>query len=464
MQKQRVNSPKKTKELSHGNSLGQFFTDYKVAKMCVLRLAELLYPNDTNKPNDKFKQTHFVEPSAGQGVFIKALDDLGCHKHCSVEVDQELYKKFKLDIYSPFEKGGYIGVSQKDIFKANARVPLHTPAQAQALARVSTHARVPLHTPAPAQALARAQKNKNEYEYDSSKVICIGNPPFSNPRTTGNDRGHYSNLALKFVNHTIEKDIAETVAFVLPSSFRRPLLLKRVHPNLHLVADYSLSEDIPFYQNDPEGLTPVKKNCCFMVWRVLRDPETGNIIKRQDRNTNLFEWLKDSKHAIEKSYSSDEGSNSTKNGRKKSPKRKKTISDCKGYWVDKESGFLGPFQFVDNLDERANLAIYKWGTPKRVGDVLGTQATQDKIAQNLIEYKRNVSEGLKAPRTGGTIYYLFCHDYNKPEVAFTKDQINRIKSVFDSKKEMFAKLALDRSHNKTSVDITRDDCLNIYLS
>lgn len=60
----------------------------------------------------------------------------------------------------------------------------------------------------------------------------IGNPPY----------GKNSALALKFINKG--SDIAENVFFVIPRTFRKPSLINRIDPTLHLVSDETIDEKV----------------------------------------------------------------------------------------------------------------------------------------------------------------------------------------------------------------------------
>lgn len=59
----------------------------------------------------------------------------------------------------------------------------------------------------------------------------VGNPPY----------GKNASLAVKFLNKSFE--LAPTVSFVLPKTFRKPSILNRIHPNLHLAEDTDVSND-----------------------------------------------------------------------------------------------------------------------------------------------------------------------------------------------------------------------------
>ncbi len=60
----------------------------------------------------------------------------------------------------------------------------------------------------------------------------IGNPPY----------GKNASLAVKFLNKAVE--LTDHISYVLPRTFRKPSILNRVHPELHLVADDIVSDEM----------------------------------------------------------------------------------------------------------------------------------------------------------------------------------------------------------------------------
>jgi hypothetical protein len=61
--------------------------------------------------------------------------------------------------------------------------------------------------------------------------VIVGNPPY----------GRNTSLAIKFLNKSAE--LCENIHFVLPRSVRKPSVLKRINPHLHLVSDEDTSND-----------------------------------------------------------------------------------------------------------------------------------------------------------------------------------------------------------------------------
>lgn len=91
------------------------------------------------------------------------------------------------------------------------------------------------------------------FEYSAKRVpgktLVFGNPPF----------GQQNSLAVKFINHAAT--FADTIAFVLPMSFRKASVQKRLNKNLHLREEWILPKD-SFTLNDEPYHVP----CVFQIW------------------------------------------------------------------------------------------------------------------------------------------------------------------------------------------------------
>lgn len=103
---------------------------------------------------------------------------------------------------------------------------------------------------------------------DSSRVLVIGNPPF----------GQQNNLAVNFINHAAQ--FASTVAFILPMSFRKASVQRRIHTNLHLVADYDLPKHAFLLEGNDYGVP-----CVFQVWEWREEPR--EIVKPVTTSTHF---------------------------------------------------------------------------------------------------------------------------------------------------------------------------------
>ena len=95
---------------------------------------------------------------------------------------------------------------------------------------------------------------QSQLSYSSlDSIICIGNPPF----------GRQSSLAVRFFNHCASLPNVACIAFIVPKSFRKPSVQKRLDISFHLEQEvelisesfYSLSED-----------TMIHVPCVFQIW------------------------------------------------------------------------------------------------------------------------------------------------------------------------------------------------------
>lgn len=86
------------------------------------------------------------------------------------------------------------------------------------------------------------------FDYKGNPDLVIGNPPF----------GRVSSLAIKFFNHAAT--FTDTIAFIIPRTFRRVSVQNKLDLNFHL----SLDAEIPMGSFEPETM---KAKCCFQVWK-----------------------------------------------------------------------------------------------------------------------------------------------------------------------------------------------------
>ena len=95
----------------------------------------------------------------------------------------------------------------------------------------------------------------------AGKIAVVGNPPF----------GKNSSLAVKFFNRAAER--ADTIAFIVPRTFRKHSIHRRLNPRFALVVD----EDVPDNAFVKDG-RPYDVPCAWQIWE--RRP-----FCRPDRNT-----------------------------------------------------------------------------------------------------------------------------------------------------------------------------------
>ena len=100
---------------------------------------------------------------------------------------------------------------------------------------------------------------------EDKKIIVIGNPPF----------GRQSKLAKKFINKSAE--FADTIAFILPRSFRKESVQRHIHKNFWLTKDIDLFEDSAFIFEGKDYFAP----CVFQVWE-RREEERNTKVEKVD--------------------------------------------------------------------------------------------------------------------------------------------------------------------------------------
>lgn len=81
------------------------------------------------------------------------------------------------------------------------------------------------------------------------KILVVGNPPF----------GQQNQLALRFINHAAE--FADSVAFVLPRSFKKYSVKNRINKHLHLSKEITLPAKAFLLNGEDYGVP-----CVFQVW------------------------------------------------------------------------------------------------------------------------------------------------------------------------------------------------------
>jgi predicted RNA methylase len=88
-----------------------------------------------------------------------------------------------------------------------------------------------------------------EIRHRFSRIHLIGNPPF----------GRQSSLAIKFIKHSTS--FCDSLSFILPKSFKKASLQKRVPPLFHLLYEVDLPEK-SFLVNGCHHDVP----CVFQIW------------------------------------------------------------------------------------------------------------------------------------------------------------------------------------------------------
>ena len=113
--------------------------------------------------------------------------------------------------------------------------------------------------------------------------LVVGNPPF----------GKNSALAIEFFNRS--SNFADTIAFILPRTFRKSSVINRLNLKFHLVYERVLPID-SFHTPDGD---PRSVPTCFQIWR--RREADRCVITRRLATHHDWSWMKtsaDATHAI----------------------------------------------------------------------------------------------------------------------------------------------------------------------
>ena len=108
---------------------------------------------------------------------------------------------------------------------------------------------------------------------DRGKILVVGNPPF----------GKNSSLAVKFFNHA--SSFADTVAFILPRTFRKPSIKNRLGQYFHLVKEEILPDD-SFHTPDGK-LYDVP--CVWQVWEKQNNIREKIIVRMEHKDFMFVE-------------------------------------------------------------------------------------------------------------------------------------------------------------------------------
>ncbi len=108
----------------------------------------------------------------------------------------------------------------------------------------------------------------NQYK----SILVCGNPPF----------GQQNTLAISFFNEAAK--FCETIAFILPLSFKKDSIKNRLDLNFHLINEISLL-DCEFLLKNEEK---IKVPCVFQIWQREKNPRKPVKLKT---TTDLFDFV-----------------------------------------------------------------------------------------------------------------------------------------------------------------------------
>jgi len=104
-----------------------------------------------------------------------------------------------------------------------------------------------------------------EYKPDTKfkKILIIGNPPF----------GNQGSLALKFIKKCDEIE-ADTIAFILPKSFKKDTYKRKIPSNYNLISEIDLHDDSFTLENKNYNVP-----CVFQVWERTSIKRVDEILR-----------------------------------------------------------------------------------------------------------------------------------------------------------------------------------------
>ena len=159
-----------------------------------------------------------------------------------------------------------------------------------------------------------------------NRILVIGNPPF----------GRISNKSIKFINKAAE--FADTIAFILPRSFRKESLQRKINKNFWLIKDIDLFEEHCFIFKGEDYFAP----CVFQVWE-RREEERNTKVEKVDPVG--FSYIVDYKTKYEEFYDS--------NKQKIVKVIRKYVKETNANLVVRRVGGAAGTAYTDKIEERS---------------------------------------------------------------------------------------------------------------
>jgi len=107
------------------------------------------------------------------------------------------------------------------------------------------------------------------FEGTHSAIVTIGNPPF----------GRNAGLAVGFFNHAAR--YSDEIAFIVPRTFRKMSLQKRLHGSFHLSEDQDVEHQAFIHRGQPHDVP-----CAWQIWTrrpmarpMVETPSVGHLIE-----------------------------------------------------------------------------------------------------------------------------------------------------------------------------------------
>lgn len=110
-------------------------------------------------------------------------------------------------------------------------------------------------------------------QFQGEKILVCGNPPF----------GEQNSLAIKFFNESAK--FCDTIAFILPLSFKKVSIQNSLDLNFELIDELLLTNASFLLNNEKEISVP----CVFQVWKRATRPRKKIKLKTK---TTLFDFVK----------------------------------------------------------------------------------------------------------------------------------------------------------------------------
>jgi hypothetical protein len=184
----------------------KFYTNENIVSLCIENIKVILNIN---------KNDIIIEPSAGNGSFIKYIESLS--NNC---IYFDILPENKL-----IKKENYLELNIKSWLKTNNYI---TNEYLNSTLGISSE----------------------NLKY--KKIHIIGNPPF----------GRQSSLAIKFIKKSCE--FCDTISFILPKSFKKESLKKHFPLNFHLKLELDLPKKSFHFSNEN---IPYDVPCIFQIWK-----------------------------------------------------------------------------------------------------------------------------------------------------------------------------------------------------
>jgi hypothetical protein len=191
-----------------------------------------------------------VEPSAGNGSFLNAIKE-----EIKEQIKSITIKAYDIELQDP-----ELEIKEKDYFElSNEEIKRNEKTDKEIKKNELSNEEIKKNE------LSNEEiKTNEEIDKEFKNILVLGNPPF----------GRNSNLATKFIKKSCE--YANTIAFVLPKSFKKPSKFKAFGIKFHLIEKpYDLPKN-SFLMGEQELDVP----CSFFIYQKkqhVRNKEPINI-------------------------------------------------------------------------------------------------------------------------------------------------------------------------------------------